>query len=88
MKRITVSISDEIEESLDEYLQDQEVTPSLAAVVRVALEEYLAAHGYSRRVSPFRITPASKGSGLTGVSRNHDQYFSEAFRSQPHLPRR
>ncbi|MCZ6850587.1 MAG: hypothetical protein O7F17_02990 [Planctomycetota bacterium] len=83
MKRLTVNVSDELEESLEHYLQDQEVAPSLTAVLRAALKEYLAERGYlMRRASAFKITPASasEGSGLTDISQSHDQYFSEAVR--------
>ena len=82
MKRVTVSVSDELEESLDHYLRDQEVAPSLTAVLQAALKDYLAERGYPRRESAFKITPASEGSGLTDISQSHDQYFSEAVRSK------
>ena len=82
MKRLTVSVSGELEESLEHYLQDQEVAPSLTAVLRAALKDYLAERGYARRASAFKITPASEGSGLTDISQRHDEYFSEAVRSK------
>ncbi len=82
MKRLTVSVSGELEESLEHYLQDQEVAPSLTAVLHAALKDYLAERGYPRRASAFKITPASKGSGLTDISQSHDQYFSAAVRSK------
>ena len=82
MKRVTVSVSDELEESLDHYLQDQEVAPSLTAVLHAALKDYLAERGYPRRKSAFKITPASEGSGLTDISQRHDEYFAEAVRSK------
>lgn len=77
MKRLTVSVSGELEESLENYLQDQEVAPSLTALLQAALREYLAERGYlMRRASAFKITPASEGSGLTDISQSHDQYFT------------
>ena len=82
MKRLTVSVSDELEESLDHYLQDQEVAPSLTALLQAALKDYLAERGYLRRTSAFMITPASEGSGLTDISQRHDQYFADATRSK------
>ena len=82
MKRLTVSVSDELEESLEHYLQDQEVAPSLTALLQAALKDYLAERGYARRASAFKITPASEGSGLTDISQGHDQYFSAAVRSK------
>ena len=82
MKRVTVSVSDEIEESLDDYLRDQEVAPSLTAVLQAALKDYLADRGYLRGASAFKVTPASEGSGLSDISQSHDQYFSEAVGSK------
>ena len=82
MKRATVSVSDELEESLDNYVQDQEVAPSVTAVLQTALRDYLAERGYAKRPCAFKITPASEGSGLTDVSQSHDRYFSEAVRSK------
>ncbi len=82
MKRLTVSVSDELEESLEHYLQDQEVAPSLTAVLHAALKDYLAERGYARRASAFKITPASEGSGLTDISQRHDEYFADAVRSK------
>ena len=83
MKRVTVSLSDELEESLDNYLQDQEVAPSLTALLHAALKDYLAERGYlMRRASAFKITPASEGSGLTDISQSHDQYFADSVRSK------
>jgi hypothetical protein len=78
VKRVIVSVSDEIAESLDDYLRDQEVAPSLSAVLQAALKDYLAERGYLRQASAFKITPAGEGSGLTDISQSHDQYFSEA----------
>ena len=82
MKRVTVSVSDELEESLEHYFQDQEVAPSLTALLQAALKEYLAERGYPKSTSAFKITPASEGSGLTDISQRHDQYFADAVRSK------
>ena len=78
MRRVTVSISDELEESLDDYLRDQEVVPSLTALRQAALKDYSAERGHLRPSAAFKVTPASDGSGLTDISHSHDQYFSEA----------
>lgn len=43
MRRATVTISDELEASLDAFLGQQESVPPLTAVVQAALREYLAA---------------------------------------------
>ena len=47
MKRATVTISDDLEASLNAYMSHQEVTPALTGVVQAALREYLARRGYT-----------------------------------------
>ena len=74
MKRVTVSVSGELEQSLDNYLHDQEVAPRLTAVLQAALKDFLAERGYLRPAAAFEVTPASEGSGLTDISQSHDQY--------------
>ena len=76
MKRATVTISDELEASLDAYMGQQEVSPSLTAVVQTALREYLARRGFDQSTRRFRITPARKGSGSRDVSIRHDRYLA------------
>jgi metal-responsive CopG/Arc/MetJ family transcriptional regulator len=76
MKRATVTINDELEASLDAYMGQQEVSPSLTAVVQTALREYLARRGYDQKPKTFRIAPARKGSGYRDVSVRHDRYLA------------
>jgi hypothetical protein len=71
MKRATVTISDELDTSLNAYMTQQEITPTLRAVVQTALREYLARRGYTAG-GKFRITPARKGSGSRDTSIRHD----------------
>jgi hypothetical protein len=75
MKRVTVTIDDELDASLNAYMSRQEVTPALTAVVQAALREYLARRGYTAG-GKFRITPARKGSGLRDTSIRHDYYLT------------
>jgi hypothetical protein len=75
MKRATVTISDELDASLNAYIKQQEVTPALTAVVQAALREYLARRGYTP-AGKFRITPARKGSGSRDTSNRHDYYLA------------
>ena len=75
MKRATVTISDDLEASLNAYISQQEVTPPLTGVVEAALREYLARRGYTAG-GKFRITPASKRSGTRDVSVRHDYYLA------------
>jgi hypothetical protein len=67
------NISDEIESSLDAYIRQQEAAPSLTAVIRAALKEYLARSGFAPG-RKLRITPANKGSGVRDASIEHDHY--------------
>ena len=76
MKRATITISDDLEASLDAYLDQQEVTPALTAVVQAALREYLARRGFHKSAGKFNVTPARKGSGAGDVSIRHDQYLA------------
>lgn len=41
MKRFTVTLEDELEKALEEYLSPQKPAPSLTALVQDALREYL-----------------------------------------------
>ncbi|ADH62222.1 hypothetical protein Mesil_0280 [Allomeiothermus silvanus DSM 9946] len=41
MKRFTVTLNDELEQALEEYLSTQKPAPSLTALVQGALREYL-----------------------------------------------
>lgn len=76
MKRATVTISDDLEASLDAYLDQQEVSPTSTAVVQAALREYLARRGFHKSTGKFHVTPARKGSGASDVSIRHDQYLA------------
>lgn len=76
MKRVTITLDDQLEAALAAYGKLQEVPLALTSVVRAALREYLARRGVAALPKPFQITPANKGSGKRDVSRNHDQYLS------------
>jgi hypothetical protein len=76
MRRATVTISDDIETTLDAYIRQQEVSPALTAVMQAALREYLARRGFTADPRKLRITPARKGSGARDVSVHHDRYLA------------
>ena len=77
MKRATITIPDELEKAVDSYVRSQEVPLPLTTLIQAALREYLEQRGYLRRTGRFlRITPATKGSGRSDVSREHDRYFA------------
>ncbi|MGH3086657.1 MAG: hypothetical protein ACRDSJ_04985 [Rubrobacteraceae bacterium] len=82
MKRATITIPDELEAKLEEYVRRQEVPPALTAVVQTALREFLERS--ERFEEPefrrFGISPLEEkdGEGESDVSINHDKYFAEA----------
>jgi len=77
MKRATVTIPDDLEKAVDNYVRAQEAPPPLTAVVQAALREYLAERGFLKSTTrPLRITPARKGSGRHDVSEAHDRYLA------------
>ncbi len=79
MKRATITIPDELQAELDAYLRTQEEPPELTSVVQTALREFLQRQERleDREFRPFRITPASVGSGYSDVSVRHDDYFAD-----------
>jgi hypothetical protein len=77
MKRATMTLPDDLAQAVEEYVQAQDVPPTLTGLVQAALTEYLRERGFLRSYRPLKITPASKGSGLKDVSVNHDEYFAE-----------
>jgi hypothetical protein len=76
MWRATVTITDDLEASLDAYNRQQDVSPALTAVLQAALREYLARRGFPAGPKTLRITPAKKGSGARDVSIWHDRYLA------------
>jgi len=46
MKRATITMTDELEQAVIAYQQQQEVPPTLTAVAQAALREYIAERGY------------------------------------------
>jgi hypothetical protein len=76
MRRATVTISDEIEANLDAYIQQQDVSPPLTAIMQAALQEFLARRGFAPGARKLRVTPAKKGSGAKDVSVDHDRYLA------------
>jgi hypothetical protein len=76
MKRATITMTDELEQAVAAYQQDQEVPPALTAVAQAALREYLAERGYLSSRRALQITPAEHGSGTCDVSQEHDRYLA------------
>lgn len=61
MKRITVTLPDDLARELETYLQRQQLLE----------RDYQPAH------RTIRITPAAQGSGVSDVSVEHDRYLAE-----------
>jgi len=71
-----MTFPDDLAKAMDDYLQSQEAPPSLTTVMQAALREYLRERGFLREFRPLKITPATKGSGRSDVSQNHDLYLT------------
>lgn len=76
MKRATMTLPDDLNQALDEYVKAQDAPPAITAVVQAALREYLRERGFLRSYRPLKIRPAKKGSGRADVSENHDLYLT------------
>jgi Arc/MetJ-type ribon-helix-helix transcriptional regulator len=84
MRRVTVTVPDELEHELERYIERQATAPSVTTIVQVALREFLAAQAlrerhYERATRPFELEPLPERdeAGEADVSRNHDRYFGE-----------
>ena len=79
MRRITVTIPDELERELVEYQHAQDAPPSLTAIVQAALRHFLdqqdpwKRRGYRPAPGPLHFTPNERGSGRSDISVNHDR---------------
>jgi hypothetical protein len=76
VKRATITLSDDLEEAVERYVEAHDARPPLTAVVQAALRQYLTDRGYLRSSGSLRITPARKGSGRRDVSKAHDRYLA------------
>ena len=76
MQRAAITLSDEIEASLDAYIQPQKVAPSVTAIMQGALQEFLSRRGFTAGARKLRVTPAKKGSDFKDVSVDHDRYLA------------
>ena len=81
MKRATITIPDDLERELDDFLTAQEAVPSLTAVLQAALRRYLEERRLAERefrppLGALRITPAAEGSGGRDGSVDHDRHLA------------
>ena len=81
MRRITITIPDELERELFEFQQAQDVPPSMAAIVVTALRQYLeqrdpwSRRNYRPAAGPPQFTVDERGSEKSDISINHDRYL-------------
>ena len=69
MKRVSITLGDDLEVAVEGYVSIQEAKPSLAAVVQTALRQFLIDKGCletPRRASPPKLQ--RRGSGVAPLS--------------------
>jgi metal-responsive CopG/Arc/MetJ family transcriptional regulator len=74
MKRLTITLPDDLARAVDDYVQSQEA--SLTTIVQVALRGYLEDRGFMRVGRRLEIRVAAKSSGRHDVSQEHDRYLA------------
>ena len=68
MKRATITLPDDLEQALEQFVEEQEVPVQLTAVVQAAVREYLGERGYLETSSPLRIHPANRDRPFTSAA--------------------
>lgn len=81
MRRATVTIPDDLEEELEDYLASQEAPPSLTTLMQAALRRFLEHKKleeleFRPPAARLGITPADEGSGRDDVASRHDDYLA------------
>lgn len=84
MKRITVTLPDDLERELDAYLAAKDAPPNLTTLTQAALRDYLRAQRLSERAyrpaqKPFSVAPLVEKDthGEPDVSLRHDAYLAD-----------
>jgi metal-responsive CopG/Arc/MetJ family transcriptional regulator len=84
MKRITVTLPDDLEQELNSYLASKDAPPNLTTLTQAALRDYLQTKRLSERAyrpaqKPFGITLLAEkdADGEPDVSLHHDAYLAE-----------
>ncbi len=83
MRRATITIPDDLEHELEDFLAKQEAPPSLTNLMQMALRSYLEQRkwnerGYRAPKDRLAIPAALKGSGKSNVAKDHDQYLAKS----------
>ena len=82
MKRATITLPDDLEQELQDYLAEYDAPPSLTNVVQAALRQYLddrkwKSRGYIPAQHEFSSPVAESGSEKRNISIDHDEYLIE-----------
>ncbi|PZU92964.1 MAG: hypothetical protein DCE90_17310 [Pseudanabaena sp.] len=76
MEQITIDLPKSITDVLATYAQEHQTSSS--ATVQKAIQQFLIQEGYlAKPKKPFRLSPATQGSGYTDTSINHDAVLAE-----------
>jgi metal-responsive CopG/Arc/MetJ family transcriptional regulator len=83
MKRATITIPDDLEHELENFLARQETPPSLTNLMQTALRSYLVQkkwneRGYRAPEAQLEMPTAKTGSGKNNISKDHDHYLSNS----------
>lgn len=81
MKRVTITLPDDLERDLSRYLSRHDTPPSITVVMQAAMREFLATRelrerGYRPPRKPFDLAPLEERDDLgeADVSVAHDEY--------------
>lgn len=84
MKRITVTLPDDLEQELNIYLASKDAPPNLTTLTQAALRDYLQIKKLSERAhrsaqKPFTVSPLAEkdSNGELDVSLHHDAYLAD-----------
>ncbi|EIC23274.1 hypothetical protein [Thiorhodovibrio frisius] len=78
MRRATITLPDDIDQALVQFVAEQPEPVQLSTVVQSAVREFLGERGYLPSSAALRIRPSQQGSGHDDVSVLHDRYLSGA----------
>jgi metal-responsive CopG/Arc/MetJ family transcriptional regulator len=84
MKRITVTLPDDLEQELNTYLASKDAPPNLTTLTQAALRDYLQTRKLNERAyrpaqKPFSVLQLAEkdSNGELDVSLSHDAYLAD-----------
>jgi hypothetical protein len=88
MKRVTVTVPDDLEDKLAAFMASRGTPPSVTTVMQTALREFLQNHqlrerGFRPARKPLVMTALDENDpkGEVDVSLEHDRYFAETVQN-------